>query len=110
MQVADEIAQGHGEYLRDLAKRVPPARKGRPVTTSCLSRWINDGVRTADGRRVRLEAATLAGRWLSTPAAFSRFLAAQTPAALQQETALRPPTRRNRAAEQADKALEALGI
>jgi hypothetical protein len=44
-----------------------------------LWRWITEGVRLPDGSRVRLEAARLGGRWLTSEPALRRFLAAQTP-------------------------------
>jgi hypothetical protein len=78
-QVFEEIARGEGQTLHQLAKLFPPARRGRPVSLSCILRWVLDGTRTPDGRTVRLEAARCSGRWLSTPAAIQRFLAAQTP-------------------------------
>src|SRR5262249_58033800 len=77
--VLDEIAQGQGLSLTQAARLFPSARRGRPVTLSCVLRWVLGGVRAAEGGRIRLEAARLSGRWLTTAAAIRRFLAAQTP-------------------------------
>lgn len=73
-----EIENGCGETLRQAARRFPSSRRGRPVTLSCLLRWTLQGVRVPGGV-VKLEAARCAGRWITTPGACRRFVAAQTP-------------------------------
>lgn len=78
-QLLVEIAAGQGEPLTRLARRIPSYRSGRPCTLSCLVRWVLNGVQLPNGERVTLEAARLAGRWISTPGALSRFIKAQTP-------------------------------
>jgi hypothetical protein len=75
----DEIAAGHGLYLSAAARRFPSFRQGRPVSLSCLVRWLRDGVRGQNGERIHLEASRLAGRWITTPQAIVRFLEAQAP-------------------------------
>jgi hypothetical protein len=75
----DELRLGYGRTLRQAAALLPATRRERPVTPSCLVRWVRDGVRGPGGRRVRLEATRLAGRWVTTPQAIARFSAAQTP-------------------------------
>jgi hypothetical protein len=47
------------------ARHLPPYRGGRPVNPVTLWRWITTGVQLTDGRRVRLEAVRLGGRWLT---------------------------------------------
>jgi hypothetical protein len=110
-QLLQEISDGSGEPLSRAARRFPAYRLGRPVTLSCLVRWITAGVRGPDGERIRLEAARLAGRWLTTPQAVQRFIAAQTP---DLDTAPVPAPRsrssRRRASERADAALRKLGF
>lgn len=109
--ILTEIESGQGEPLTRAARRIPSTRKGRPVTLSCLLRWVNTGVLIADGSRVQLEAARLAGRWITTPGAIRRFVTAQTPqpdAAAPQTP--RSPSLRQRASEQAGKQLEKIGI
>jgi hypothetical protein len=72
---------------------------------------MRDGVRLPDGRIVRLEAARLSGRWLTSERAIERFLAAQTPTIDTPTPATpRTPTRRQRDSEKAAKELEALGV
>ncbi len=95
--------------LADAAKHVPPFRKGRPVSVSCLMRWIQKGVRTPAGV-VRLEACRCGGRWITSLEALERFIAAQTPDLGQSIQLPRTPAARRRASEQAAQALERLGI
>lgn len=103
-----------GETLLSLsqaARRLPPGRHGRPVTLSCLLRWVLDGVPGPEGHRVRLEAVRLGGRWLTSVEALARFAERLTPR-LGDEAALPPrsPTQRQRANERADKRLKEIGI
>jgi len=110
-QLLSEIEAGEGEPLARAARRVPSTRQGRPVTLSCLLRWVLHGVRGPGGRRVRLEAARLAGRWITTPAALRRFVVAQTPP-LDAEPAPTPrtPARRLSDSERASRELERRGL
>jgi hypothetical protein len=116
-QLLEEIEAGQGETLTIAARRLPRTRKNKPVTLSCLFRWIMTGVIGLDGQRVYLEAARLAGRWVTTPKAIRRFVAAQTPAdrgdpeRLGSPTALRcSPSKRLKAAKRAGVELEKHGI
>src|SRR5262245_24463868 len=65
--------------LTQAAKTLPPGRAGRPVSMSCMLRWVLEGVRLPSGERVRLEAIRLGGRWLTSKEALQRFADAQTP-------------------------------
>ena len=51
--------------LSQAAKRFPPFRQGRPVSSSTVWRRAHDGIVTPEGNRVRLEAVRLGGRWLT---------------------------------------------
>lgn len=75
-----ELVNGEGIGLAAASKHFPPCRSGRPTHPASLSRWITSGVRTPDGRTVRLEACRHAGKWLTSRAAIARFLRAQQPA------------------------------
>lgn len=110
-RLLDEISQGYGKSLAQAAKLCPSSRRGRPVTLSCLLRWVLEGIRGPDGNRVRLEAARLAGRWITTPQAITRFIQAQTPA-LDSERGITPrsPSARQRANERAQRELDKTGI
>jgi hypothetical protein len=97
--------------LPQAARRLPPGRRGRPVSLSCILRWILGGVPGPDGRRVRLEAVRLGGRWLTSNEALARFGRALTPR-LDDDLvpASRNPAQRQRASERAAKELERAGI
>ena len=65
--------------LPQAAGRFPPFRLGRPVNPSTVWRWIAVGVKLKEGRRIKLGAIRLAGRWLTSIEAIERFVHAQTP-------------------------------
>jgi hypothetical protein len=110
-QLLEEIEAGQGETLTRAARRMPRTRLDRPVTLGCLLRWITTGVSGPNGLRIKLEAARLAGKWVTSPGAIRRFVAAQTPA-LNGEKAPTPrtPGQRSKAAEIASKQLDKAGI
>ena len=57
-----------------------PARPPGPACHALLSGAVDHaGVKGPGGQRVKLEAARLAGKWITTPAAIGRFVEAQTP-------------------------------
>src|SRR5262249_3804223 len=97
--------------LTAAARMLPPGRRGRPVTLSCVLRWILDGVKLPSGEVVRLEASRLGGRWITSVEALERFAERQTPR-LDEDHAPGPgsPTKRQRASERAAKELERVGI
>src|SRR5262245_39050896 len=80
---ADELAAADLELdryrpLHEAALLVPGRGRAR-VHASTLARWITRGVRTPDGRRVRLRAVRLGSKWLTTRGWIEEFAAAQTP-------------------------------
>ena len=95
--------------LTQAARLLPPGRRGRPVTLSCILRWVLDGVRLASGERVRLEATRMGGRWLTSVEALQRFADRQTPGP-RSEQGSRTLTQRRRAQERAHEALDKAGI
>jgi hypothetical protein len=110
-RLLEEIAAGQGETLTRAARRVPRTRQDKPVTLGCLLRWITRGVIGPSGERVRLEAARLGGRWITTPGAIRRFVAAQTPVLDgERATSSRTPVQRRRADERAARELDQIGI
>jgi len=101
-----------GESLISLgqaARSLPPGRRGRPVTLSCLLRWVLSGVQTRTGR-VYLEAVRLGGRWLTSREALQRFAERLTPEPKDAPTAPRPPNARRKASAAADAELQRHGI
>ncbi len=96
--------------LAAAARALPPGRNGRPVSLSCIFRWIVDGVLAPDGkRRVRLEASRVGGRWLTSIAALERFADRQTPT-FEDSAPIRSANKTRTASERAGAALEKLGI
>jgi hypothetical protein len=65
--------------LYEAARRLPPGRGGRPVSFSCVLRWITQGVPGPDGNRVKLEGARVGGRWLTSEEALGRWAERLTP-------------------------------
>jgi hypothetical protein len=90
----------------------PRGRNNKPVTVSCVLRWILDGIIGPDGKtRIRLEAARFGGRWLTTVPAIERFGARQTPQFDDSDKAeVRTPAKRQKAFERAERELAAAGI
>jgi len=110
-ELLNEIEAGQGEPLSVAAKRIPSARQGKAVTLGCLLRWVKNGVKGPGGERVKLEAARMAGKWVTTPGAIRRFVQAQTPQCSGEAPPTpRSPGRRERASARASKRLEELGI
>jgi hypothetical protein len=98
--------------LAAAARMLPPGRRGRPVSLSCILRWVIDGVRLPDGTVLRLEASRMGGRWLTTVEAMERFADRQTPKLDGRPPAPAPrtPARRQRASERAARELARVGI
>jgi hypothetical protein len=96
--------------LNAAAKKLPPGRRGRPVSLGCLLRWITNGARGPSGERVRLEGLRLGGRWITSSQALQRFAAALTPNTAIEPTAPRTPCQLRRASDRAAKLLEDVGI
>jgi hypothetical protein len=96
--------------LSQAAKRLPPGRRGAPVSLACLLRWVLDGARAPEGEKVRLEAVRLGGRWITSVEALARFADRLTPKTSDSPLPARTPRQRRRAAERAEKELERLGL
>jgi hypothetical protein len=98
--------------LAGAARLLPPARLDRPVTVSCVLRWILDGVRLPSGEVIRLQAIRVGGRWLTSVEALQRFAEQQTPKLDAAESPPRPRTaaQRERADKRAAAELDRMGI
>lgn len=109
-ELLDEIDKSEGMPLSALARRLPGTRQGKPVSLSCVLRWVLDGATVEKGpraRKVRLEAVRIAGKWISTPGALRRFILAQQPG---YTAPIRSPSQRSRAAERAKRELDKAGF
>jgi hypothetical protein len=105
--ITSEVLSGSGLSLSQAARRFPPFRESKPVAPSTVFRWIASGVRLQDGRRIRLEAVRLGGRWLTSEQAIQRFIDRQTPNLDTDPTPRAPtPTQRAKRADRARKKLE----
>jgi hypothetical protein len=71
--MAIDLSSEAGLGLAQAARHLPPGRNGRPTHPATLVRWIVQGARAADGRRVHLEAVRLGARWVTSAAALQRF-------------------------------------
>ena len=90
--VLTEIIAGDAPGLSAAARLLPAHRGDGRACASTIWRWIRTGTRTTDGRVVKLEAARLGARWLTSSAAISRYMAALTPTT-SEATSQAPPTR-----------------
>jgi hypothetical protein len=81
------------------------------VSFSCVLRWVQQGIPGPDGRRIKLEAVRVGGRWLTSEEALARWAERLTPR-LDAELAPGPRTinQRQRADAKAKKQLEQAGF
>jgi hypothetical protein len=97
--------------LSQAARLLPPGRRGRPVSLSCLLRWVLGGAKGPGGDLIRLEAVRLGGRWLTSREALQRFAERLTPQLGSAPAAApRTPGRRARAGDRAGRELDKIGI
>jgi hypothetical protein len=97
--------------LTQAARLLPPGRHGRPVSLSCIIRWVLTGATGPSGERVRVEALRLGGRWLTSREALQRFAERLTPRPDGKvQPASRGPGNRRRDSERAAAELEQLGV
>jgi len=88
-----------------------PRAPGRPASLSCMLRWVLDGARGPSGERVRLEAARLGGRWVTSLEALRRFSERLTPSVGGDDPAApRSAASRRRASEQAAVEPDKIGL
>ena|SRR5262245_53038110 len=106
-----DVASESTISLTQAARLLPPGRRGRPVSLSCVLRWVLTGATGPSGERVRLEAVRLGGRWVTSREALQRFAERLTPR-LDGDlaTAPRTPAKRQRASERAARELDSVGI
>ena len=112
-QVLTEIQSGGGLGLSAAGRLFPGHRGNNTVDPSTVFRWVTKGMRTPDGRTVKLEAVRVGGRWLTSKGAVARFVGALTaaadPASTDPAPAPRTPAARRRAAEHAVAKLKDMG-
>jgi hypothetical protein len=110
MQIIDQIIQEGAINMSAAAKALTVSlRAARPVHPGTVGRWINVGVTTTRGRRVRLEGFRVGRKWMTSKAAISRFLLAQQPEMTEAVSSIRTPAERQRADAAARRELKAKG-
>jgi hypothetical protein len=102
-QVILEIINGDALGIGAAARLIPANRGGGPACPSTIWRWITSGSATTEGQTVKLEAARVGGRWLTSKAALARFFVALTPDATDET----PTQTKTRTASQARRSHEA---
>jgi hypothetical protein len=109
-----EILAGKGVGIAGIARLVPSFRPGRPTTPNAITRWILSGVPGPNGSRIKLEAVRLNRRWVSSPGALARFIAAQQSDRQANQASATPVAgtarRRGREIETAQRQLKTLGV
>jgi hypothetical protein len=99
--------------LTAAARLIPPARGGKATHLSTLLRWILHGARGPAGETVRLEAARIGSRWVTTHQALQRFVERLTPVlggSDRPDSSPRSPEQRRRASDRAAARLDKAGI
>jgi hypothetical protein len=95
--------------LTEAAVELPGSRPGIRCHPATLTRWILKGVRTPDGRVVKLEALRIGHKWVTSREALRRFVEAQNPDQIETNVGPRSPAERKRAAVAAGEKLAAAG-
>lgn len=113
--ISDEVVQEilAGDCLSTTqAARLIPAKKGQSskLNPATLFRWVTIGCKTPDGRIVKLEAARLGCRYMTSRGAIARFMRALSEQPASMDTPRpRSASARDRAAAAAEKKLIELG-
>jgi hypothetical protein len=96
--------------LEDIAKRFSGRRRSKAICLQSVWRWINRGLRGGPDRRpIKLKAAKIAGRWLTTSEWVDDFMTALAGDPNVGGAVVRSPHRRLKAAERAGAALRQRG-
>jgi hypothetical protein len=96
----------HVISLTEAARHLPRRRAGKRPHVSCLNRWSTGGC-----RGIVLESIQVGGTRCTSREALARFLEALTLASpIGPQMAVRSPTKRRRAAEQAMRDLQREGV
>lgn len=108
-QLADTIIGEGAIGVAEVARLVPAFRGTKSTHPSTVTRWMLEGVKLADGRRVHLQHVRCGGRLLTSRKRLVAFLEAQNEntVAIDQP---RTPTERRRSAERAQEQLAELGV
>ena len=101
-----EIQEGKGLSLAAAVRPLPAHRGSGRVNPATAFRWVTKGVKVPGGGVVKLMAARVGGRFLTTPGAVARFLTETTVAACPQGApGPQSPAARMRASRKAEQEL-----
>jgi hypothetical protein len=96
--------------IAEASRRFPNHRGVGTIRTTTVWRWISRGVRLSDGTVLKLEAVRVAGRWLTSHEAVTRFVERQNPSLAQVQPEVKAKkSRPSKRAEEAGRRLAALG-
>ena len=105
-----EIEAGDGLGLAAAGRLFPAFRGEGKVGPSTVFRWATKGAKAADGSLVKLRAARVGSRWLTSRTAVVAFVAALTEAVDPAPVpATRTPAQARKASEAASRKLEEAG-
>lgn len=109
MTPAERILSESPVWLPEALAAVLPG--GTVPSANTLTRWVQVGVQTPAGSRVKLEAVRIGGRLATSPAAVRRFIAAQQQPAdeVSAVAPVRSPAGRRKGADAAGRRLELMG-
>jgi hypothetical protein len=110
--MTDRILQETIINIHEAATLFPGRDGKKKLNFSTVWRWVLKGLRTNDGRLIRLEAVRLGGRWVTSREAIARFTEALTPKPDDDPPgpAPRTPAQRKRDLRTADEKLAAIGV
>jgi hypothetical protein len=103
-----DLDHEHLIRFQDVAALIP-GRVGT-LDPSTIWRWALRGVSGPGGKRVKLRAAKIGGRWTTSREAVSEFLLALNPGRSDNAPMPRTPGKRARANDRAKKQLASVGI
>lgn len=112
MSMVGQILSENPIGLAQLAKKIRSHRRVGHVSTQACWRWATKGVALPGGQVVKLEVLRLAGRYLTSWAAFERFVASQqsVESAAPLPAPARSPGRRDKSSRKAEQVLEKAGL
>lgn len=109
-QILEEILGGDSLTLPGAAKLLPGHRDNDTLDAATVWRWVTVGSKTTCGELVKLEAARIGGRWLTSRRAIGRFMESLTPEAAPSVKPKRTNAERRKSADAARKRLIQAGV
>jgi hypothetical protein len=114
-KIISEIVAGEALSMGEAGRIIPALRGQKRTDPATIWRWVNRGHKLPDGSVLKLEAAKMAGRWLTSKPALGRFLERITAASIPQSEDTTPPVQartvstRQKSSQRASAKLAAMG-